>query len=154
MIWYDTEWEVVGAWTGRTETEGLKWGWQRELGSWFQRHGGIMIHPATVCCRRIVLSLCLDKDEKSTRLEREFQTFTITLSTVKFIFPLESAVMDEGRMRSIMVVIPFSVLTLLVGWQKVHTACTRKPVPLMPKVPCRNCPEHCTTTHALMFYKC
>ena len=35
-----TEWEeVVGAWTGRTETEGLKWGWRRELGSWFQRQG-------------------------------------------------------------------------------------------------------------------
>jgi len=30
---------VVGAWTGRTETEGLKWGWRRELGSWFQRQG-------------------------------------------------------------------------------------------------------------------
>ena len=33
-----TEWEeVVGAWTGRTETDGLKWGWRRELWSWFQR---------------------------------------------------------------------------------------------------------------------
>jgi len=33
-----TEWEeVVGAWTGRTETQGFKWGWRRELGSWFQR---------------------------------------------------------------------------------------------------------------------
>ena len=32
-----TEWEdVVGAWTGRTETEGLRWGWRREL---FQRQG-------------------------------------------------------------------------------------------------------------------
>ena len=35
-----TEWEdVVGAWTGRTETEGLEWGWRRELGSWFQIQG-------------------------------------------------------------------------------------------------------------------
>jgi len=35
-----TEWEdVVGAWTGRAETEGLIWGWRRELGSWFQRQG-------------------------------------------------------------------------------------------------------------------
>jgi len=30
------EWDVVGAWTGRTETEGVEWGWHRELGSWFQ----------------------------------------------------------------------------------------------------------------------
>jgi len=28
-----------GAWTGRTETEGLEWGCRRELGSWFQRQG-------------------------------------------------------------------------------------------------------------------
>jgi len=35
-----TEWEeVVGAWTGRAETEGLKCGWRRELASWFQRQG-------------------------------------------------------------------------------------------------------------------
>jgi len=35
-----TEWEdVVGAWTGRTETEGLEWGWRREIGSLFQRQG-------------------------------------------------------------------------------------------------------------------
>ena len=35
-----TEWEeVVGAWTGRTETEGPEWGRRRELGSWFQRQG-------------------------------------------------------------------------------------------------------------------
>ena len=32
--WELIEWEeVVGEWTGRTETEGLKWGWRRELGS-------------------------------------------------------------------------------------------------------------------------
>jgi len=35
-----TEWEdVIGAWTGKSETEELEWGWRRELGSWFQRQG-------------------------------------------------------------------------------------------------------------------
>jgi len=35
-----TDWEnVVGAWTGKSKTEGPEWGWRRELGSWFQRHG-------------------------------------------------------------------------------------------------------------------
>jgi len=30
---------MVGAWTGKSDTEGLRWGWRRELGSWFQRQG-------------------------------------------------------------------------------------------------------------------
>jgi len=35
-----TVWEdVVGAWTGKSETEGLEWGWRRGLGSWFQMQG-------------------------------------------------------------------------------------------------------------------
>jgi len=33
-----TGWEdVVGAWTEKSETKGVKWGWRTELG-WFQRH--------------------------------------------------------------------------------------------------------------------
>ena len=33
--------ELTGswAWTGKSETEGLEWGWRRELGSWFQSQG-------------------------------------------------------------------------------------------------------------------
>ena len=35
-----TEWEdVVGAWKGKSHTEGVEWGWRTELQSWFQRHG-------------------------------------------------------------------------------------------------------------------
>jgi len=51
-----TGWEdVVGAWTGRTETEGLEWGGRRELGSWFQRQGDVFIDLCScicfACCR-------------------------------------------------------------------------------------------------------
>jgi len=46
-----TEWvDVVGAWTCRSETEGLEWGWQRELGSSFQRQGeGYQKEQSVIC---------------------------------------------------------------------------------------------------------
>jgi len=37
--WVERVRRVAGAWTGKSKTEGLEWGWRRELGSWFQRHG-------------------------------------------------------------------------------------------------------------------
>jgi len=39
--WWVDRGDMVGAWTDRTETEGLRWGWRRELGSWFQRPGKV-----------------------------------------------------------------------------------------------------------------
>ena len=54
-----TEWEeVVGEWTGRTETEGVKWGWRRELGSWFQRQGEAYRKERLVMRREDDVVLC------------------------------------------------------------------------------------------------
>jgi len=44
-----TEWgDVAGAWAGKSETEGLEWGWRRDLGSWFQRHGEAYLRERSV----------------------------------------------------------------------------------------------------------
>ena len=39
---------MVGAWTGRTETETVEWGWWREVRSWFQRQGEAYLKERSV----------------------------------------------------------------------------------------------------------
>jgi len=46
VSWWESE-DVAGAWTGKSQTEGLEWGWQRELGSW-SKHGEAYLKQQSV----------------------------------------------------------------------------------------------------------
>ena len=54
-----TEWEdVLGARTGKSETEGLEWGWPTELGRWFQRINFLVLTALTaVSCSGVIYRL-------------------------------------------------------------------------------------------------